>query len=169
MKLTGLHHVSAITAQAPRNLDFYTQTLGMRLVKKSVNQDDPGTYHLFYADEVGHPGTDLTFFPWTDMAPPRMGHGLATEVALEIPEGSLDFWVARLHQYSTKIDGVETRFGGRVVALVDPHGLRLALVEHGARGRSSHGLEVPSLPSDKCAVSSAHASPRRTARRRLGS
>ena len=70
----------------------------MRLVKKSVNQDDPGTYHLFYADAEGHPGADLTFFPWTELAPPRLGHGLATEVALEVPPGSLDYWGARLEQ-----------------------------------------------------------------------
>ena len=90
--INGLHHVTAIAGPAQENLDFYAGVLGMRLVKKSVNQDDPGTYHLFYADAEGHPGTDLTFFPWAHMAPPRMGHGLAVEVALEVPAGSLEFW-----------------------------------------------------------------------------
>ena len=71
----GLHHITAIAGPAQENLDFYAGILGMRLVKKSVNQDDPGTYHLFYADAVGHPGTDLTFFPWAQLAPPRLGHG----------------------------------------------------------------------------------------------
>ena len=71
----GLHHVTAIAGPAQENLDFYAGVLGMRLVKKSVNQDDPGTYHLFYADGEGHPGTDLTFFPWAHMAPPRAGYG----------------------------------------------------------------------------------------------
>ena len=77
--VNGLHHITAIAGPAQENLDFYAGILGMRLVKKSVNQDDPGTYHLFYADAEGHPGSDLTFFPWAEMAPPRIGHGLAVE------------------------------------------------------------------------------------------
>lgn len=84
-RVNGLHHITAIAGPAQENLDFYVGVLGMRLVKKSVNQDDPGTYHLFYADAEGRPGTDLTFFPWAQMAPPRMGHGLAVEVGLEVP------------------------------------------------------------------------------------
>ena len=95
----GLHHVTAIAGPAQENLDFYAGVLGMRLVKKSVNQDDPGTYHLFYADGEGHPGTDLTFFPWAHMAPPRMGHGLSVEVSLTVPPGSLEFWSERLTRY----------------------------------------------------------------------
>ena len=83
----GLHHITAISGPAQENLDFYVGVLGMRLVKKSVNQDDPGTYHLFYADAEGRPGTDLTFFPWPQLARPRMGHGLTHEVALEVPGG----------------------------------------------------------------------------------
>ena len=83
----GLHHITAIAGPAQENLDFYAGILGMRLVKRSINQDDPGTYHLFYADAEGHPGTDLTFFPWAQMAPPRLGHGLAVEVGLEVPAG----------------------------------------------------------------------------------
>ena len=130
-RINGVHHITAISGPAQENLDFYAGILGMRLVKKSVNQDDPGTYHLFYADAEGTPGSDLTFFPWTQMAPPRMGHGLATEVSLEIPPGSLEFWAARLEQYGTMLDPVETRFGDRVLPLADPHGLRLALVESG--------------------------------------
>jgi glyoxalase family protein len=88
----GLHHITAIAGPAQENLDFYAGILGMRLVKRSINQDDPGTYHLFYADAEGHPGTDLTFFPWAQMAPPRLGHGLAVEVGLEVPAGSLAWW-----------------------------------------------------------------------------
>ena len=101
----------------------------MRLVKKSVNQDDPGTYHLFYADAEGHPGTDLTFFPWARMAPPRIGYGLAVEVGLEVPVGSLEYWGKRLETYGAHVNAIETRFGERTLSLVDPHGLRLALVE----------------------------------------
>jgi glyoxalase family protein len=132
-RVNGLHHITAIAGPAQENLDFYAGVLGMRLVKKSVNQDDPGTYHLFYADAEGHPGTDLTFFPWAHMAPPRSGHGLAVEVGLEIPPGSLDYWGTRLQGYSARIESVEERFGRRTLALTDPHGLRLALVE-GAEG-----------------------------------
>jgi glyoxalase family protein len=131
--VNGLHHITAISGPAQENVDFYAGVLGMRLVKKSVNQDDPGTYHLFYADAEGHPGSDLTFFPWAQMAPPRMGHGLATEVSLEIPPGSSDYWGGRLQKYGARIEGTETRLGVRAVTLSDPHGMRLALVE-GAAG-----------------------------------
>jgi glyoxalase family protein len=127
--VNGLHHITAIAGPAQQNLDFYAGVLGMRLVKKSVNQDDPGTYHLFYADAGGHPGSDLTFFPWAHLAPPRPGHGTAPEVALEIPSGSGDYWGARLERYGAKPGEIEIRFGQRVIPAVDPHGLRLALVE----------------------------------------
>ena len=103
-RVNGLHHITAIAGPAQENLDFYAGVLGMRLVKRSVNQDDPGTYHLFYADAEGHPGTDLTFFPWAQLAPPRLGHGLAMEVALEVPAGSLAFWGARLEHYGARIE-----------------------------------------------------------------
>src|SRR5262245_48698902 len=124
----GLHHITAIAGPPQENLDFYAGVLGMRLVKRSVNQDDPGTYHLFYADAEGHPGSDLTFFPWAEMAPPRAGHGMAMEVALDVPAGSLAFWAARLQKYGTRIGPVETRFGQQVLAFDDPHGLQLAVV-----------------------------------------
>jgi glyoxalase family protein len=129
--VNGLHHITAISGPAQENLDFYAGVLGMRLVKKSVNQDDPGTYHLFYADAEGHPGTDLTFFPWEHMAPPRMGHGLAVRTFLEVPPGSLDFWAARLARYGAATGAEERRFGDRALPVVDPHGLQIALVEPG--------------------------------------
>ena len=127
--VNGLHHITAISGPAQENLDFYAGVLGMRLVKKSVNQDDPGTYHLFYADAEGHPGTDLTFFPWAQMAPPRIGHGLTVEVGLTVPPGSLAFWAERLARYGATVGSPEQRFGDHVLPLVDPHGLHLALVE----------------------------------------
>ena len=126
----GLHHVTAIAGPAQENLDFYAGVLGMRLVKRSVNQDDPGTYHLFYADAEGHPGTDLTFFPWAQMAPSREGHGLSSEVSLGVPPGSLDFWRERLQKHRAAVGEPETRFGRTVLPLRDPHGLRVALVEN---------------------------------------
>jgi glyoxalase family protein len=148
--INGLHHITAIAGPAQENLDFYSGVLGMRLVKKSVNQDDPGTYHLFYADAEGHPGTDLTFFPWTQMAPPRMGHGLAVEVSLEVPKDSLDFWGARLEKYGAKAGEIETRFGDRTLPLVDPHGLRVALVEPAnASGRQFAPWDHSTVPPER--------------------
>ena len=130
-RVNGLHHITAIAGPAQENLDFYSGVLGMRLVKKSVNQDDPGTYHLFYADAEGRPGTDLTFFPWSHLAPPRQGHGLAVEVGLEVPARSLEYWGGRLEKYGVRVDAEETRFGERALPVSDPHGLRLVLVEQG--------------------------------------
>ena len=114
--VNGLHHITAISGPAQENLDFYSGVLGMRLVKKSVNQDDTGTYHLFYADAEGHPGTDLTFFPWAQMAPPRIGYGLAVEVGLEVPARSLEYWGKRLETYGARVNAIETRFGERTLS-----------------------------------------------------
>jgi glyoxalase family protein len=125
--VTGLHHVTAIAGNAQQNLDFYAGVLGMRLVKKSVNQDDPGTYHLFYADGDGHPGSDLTFFPWPDLPPGRKGTGLTVEVALAIPSASLEYWRERLAGHGVVPAPVETRFGDRFLPFTDPDGLGLAL------------------------------------------
>ena len=132
LSVKGLHHITAIAGPAQENLDFYAGIMGMRLVKRSINQDDPGTYHLFYADAEGHPGTDLTFFPWAQMAPPRLGHGLAVEVGLEVPAGSLAWWGTRLEKYHVEIGRMETRFGDKVLPLVDTHGMRVALIESAA-------------------------------------
>ncbi len=144
-RVNGLHHVTAIAGNAQENLDFYAGVLGMRLVKRSVNQDDPGTYHLFYADAEGHPGSDLTFFPWPRLAPPRPGHGLAAEVGLEVPPESLGYWRDRLEKYGAHVREVETRFGQKALPLTDPHGLRLALVEAAAPRRFTpwDGSPVP--------------------------
>lgn len=127
--VSGIHHVTAIAGDAQENLDFYAGVLGMRLVKRSVNQDDPGTYHLFYADAEGHPGSDLTFFPWTQLAPSRVGAGLTNEVGLAVPAGSLGFWAERLGSYGVGVDGREERFGEATLTFRDPHGLTLALSE----------------------------------------
>jgi glyoxalase family protein len=125
----GIHHVTVISGDAQENLDFYTGPLGMRLVKKSINQDSPGTYHLFYADGAGTPGTDLTFFPWPDLPRARPGAGQVVEVPLAVPVGSLEYWQERLAAHDVPTDPVETRFGERTLPFEDPHGLRLALVE----------------------------------------
>ena len=127
--ITGLHHVTAISGDAQENVDFYSGVLGMRLVKKSVNQDSPGTYHLFYADGVGHAGTDITFFPWPSMPPVRPGVGLSVEVSLAIPACSFEFWVARLTELGIQHENIESRRGSMALPLKDPHGLPLALIE----------------------------------------
>ncbi len=147
--VNGLHHITAIAGPAQENLDFYAGALGMRLVKKSVNQDDPGTYHLFYADAEGRPGTDLTFFPWAHLAPPRPGHGLAVEVALEVPPGSLGYWAERLQRYGAPLGASEQRFGQRALPLVDPHGLRLALVDAGEDRRASAPWAGSPVPAER--------------------
>jgi glyoxalase family protein len=127
--ITGLHHITVIAGDPQENLDFYVGVLGMRLVKRTVNQDVPGTYHLFYADGAAHAGTDLTFFPWPDMEPGRVGVGLTVEVALAVPAGSLGFWGERLARHGVEAAGPATRFGEQVLTFADPHGLRVALVE----------------------------------------
>jgi glyoxalase family protein len=127
--ITGLHHVTAISGDAQENLDFYTGILGMRLVKRSVNQDSPGTYHLFYADAEGHPGSDLTFFPWPEMALAQPGIGLAMEVSLAVPTGSLDYWSERLRRYGVTTAEPDVRRGERVLPLTDAHGMSVALAE----------------------------------------
>ncbi|HEX7182835.1 MAG TPA: ring-cleaving dioxygenase [Thermoanaerobaculia bacterium] len=125
----GIHHVTAIAGDAQENLDFYTGILGLRLVKRSINQDVPDTYHLFYADAEGHPGTDLTFFPWPQMGGGRKGIGLAVEVGFAVPEGSLAFWAERLGALGLTVEGPERRFGEAALRLRDPHGLELSLTE----------------------------------------
>src|SRR5690349_151210 len=125
----GLHHVTCIAGDAQENLDFYTKVMGLRLVKKSINQDAPDTYHLFFADAVGSPGTDLTFFPWPGMGPGRLGHGLTNEVVFAVPAGSLDWWKTWLKDHGVALSPEEWRFSERTLPFVDPHGLALAITE----------------------------------------
>jgi len=141
----GIHHVTAIAGDAQENLTFYAGVLGMRLVKRSVNQDDPGTYHLFYADAAGTPGTDVTFFPWRQLAPSRRGTGMVGEIALAVPPGSLGWWHERLAMHGVVRMEEEPRFGERTLPFHDPHGLPLALVEIAADREFVvwHGSPVP--------------------------
>jgi glyoxalase family protein len=125
----GLHHVTCIAGDPQENLDFYTGVLGLRLVKRSVNQDAPDTYHLFFADADGSPGTDLTFFPWPLLPTGRKGAGLAVEVSLAVRPGTLGYWEERLRAHGVAPLPVETRFGERVLGFTDPHGLEVALAE----------------------------------------
>jgi len=126
LRVGGIHHVTAIAGDPQENVDFYAGLLGMRLVKRSVNQDDPGTYHLFYADAEGHAGSDLTFFPWPGMGPGRLGTGLTNEVVFAVPEGSLGFWRDRLEKEGVRPTET-TRFGEPTLTFSDIHGLHLAI------------------------------------------
>ena len=128
MRHNGIHHVTAIAGQARRNLDFYRRVLGLRLVKKTVNFDDPGTYHFYYGDELGQPGTILTFFPWEHATSGRLGVGETQETVFRVPEASIGYWTHRLIEQGLPHDAPEKRFGETTVAFKDPDGLRLSLV-----------------------------------------
>lgn len=125
--LAGIHHVTAITADAQRNLDFYCGTLGLRFVKKTVNFDDPNAYHLYYGDELGRPGTLMTFFVWPGAVFGRQGAGQVTATCFTVPSGSVDFWAERLEAHDTPVEGRGRRFGEEVLTFRDPDGLLLEL------------------------------------------
>ncbi len=127
-KILGLHHITAIAGEAQRNYSFYTGVLGLRLVKKTVNFDDPGTYHFYYGNEVGAPGTILTFFPWQGIRPGRMGTGMATEIGYSVPLDSLSFWAGRFKKKGVRHLEEMERFGETFISFRDPDGLLLNLV-----------------------------------------
>lgn len=129
MQLSGIHHVTAVTAQASRNLAFYTKTLGLRLVKKTVNQDDVSAYHLFYADGRGSPGTDLTFFDWPVPAEQRGTRSIVRTGLRVSDEASLHWWTARFDREGVRHGGLVHRDGRCEVEFEDPEGQRLALFE----------------------------------------
>jgi glyoxalase family protein len=126
--ILGLHHITAIAGLAKQNLDFYTKTLGLRLLKKTVNFDDPGTYHLYYGDERGSAGTVLTFFPYEGARRGRTGTGMATDIAYAVPEGSFDFWIDRFEKHQVPYNQPSEKFGEAYLPFQDPDGLRLELV-----------------------------------------
>jgi glyoxalase family protein len=128
-KIKGIHHITAIAGNAKRNLDFYTRVLGLRLVKKTVNFDDPGTYHFYFANEAGDPGTILTFFPWEGIARGSRGTGQSTETAFAVPEGSLGFWKNRLNEENVLFNNPSSRLDENYLAFLDPDGLKIELVE----------------------------------------
>jgi glyoxalase family protein len=126
--INGLHHVTAISGAPQRNLDFYAKVLGLRFVKRTVNFDDPSVYHLYYGNEIGAPGTAMTFFPWEHLPRARRGTGEVALTAFSIPAGSLAFWRARLTRLKVPHHEAELRFDEPAVWLSDPDGLPLALV-----------------------------------------
>lgn len=130
MVFHGLHHVTAVTGQVGRNVAFYIEVLGLRLVKKTVNQDDVSAYHLFYADKLGTPGTDITFFDWPDIGPNRRGtDSIATTLFRVNGRDSLNFWAERLTKHDVRHEGITTYAGREVLRFEDPEGQRLALVD----------------------------------------
>jgi glyoxalase family protein len=145
--MSGIHHVTAISGKAARNLHFYTHVIGLRFVKKTVNFDDPGTYHLYYGDRVGHPGTILTFFPWEHAAPGRSGVGLTQQTAFRIPASSIGYWTHRLIENGVAHDALEKRFGESVLSFSDPDGMSLALVG-AAAAESEPAWDGSNLPAE---------------------
>ncbi|MFL5401664.1 MAG: ring-cleaving dioxygenase [Gemmatimonadales bacterium] len=139
----GIHHITAIAGDPQRNLDFYTGVLGLRLVKVTVNFDDPGSYHLYYGDELGHPGSILTFFPWPQGRPGRQGTGQVGTVSFAIVPSSLGFWVERLLGQGIRYEGPGRRFDEQVLAFKDPDGLLLELV---ATARAANAPAWPDGP-----------------------
>lgn len=127
--VTGIHHITAIAGDPQRNLDFYTEVLGLRLVKLTVNFDDPGSYHFYFGTAHGSPGTILTFFPWPDARRGLVGNGQVSATTFAVPARSLDFWRDRLARSVTPFDEAGQRFGQTVLRLTDPDGLPLELVE----------------------------------------
>jgi glyoxalase family protein len=143
--ISGIHHVTAIASDPQRNIDFYTGALGLRLVKLTVNFDDPFTHHLYYGDGRGSPGTILTFFPWPAAGRGSPGTGQVTAIAFAVPEGTLDFWAERLAGLEINVDGPNTRFGESLVSISDPDGMKVELVAtpRGDEHKSWNGGPVP--------------------------
>lgn len=126
--IAGIHHITAIAGNAQRNYDFYTRVLGLRMVKRTVNFDDPGTYHFYYGNENGTPGTILTFFPWEGIVGGRPGTGMATDIGYSVPAGSLEFWADRFKQHGVKTQAQTQRFGETTLPFQDPDGLNIDLI-----------------------------------------
>lgn len=127
-RITGIHHITAIANNAQRNYEFYTKVLGLRMVKKTVNFDDPGTYHFYYGNENGTPGTILTFFPWEGIGQGRTGTGMATDIGYAVADGSLDFWKDRFKEFNVKHGETAEKFGELYLPFQDPDGLQLELI-----------------------------------------
>jgi glyoxalase family protein len=139
MRSAGIHHITAIAGDPQRNLDFYAETLGLRLVKRTVNFDDPGSYHFYFGDNIGSPGTIITFFPWPGARRGARGSGQVTTVSFAIPPNSTAFWKERLRANHVIAEEIAGRFGNAALRFLDPDGLLIELVA------SSNG--TPVIPS----------------------
>jgi catechol 2,3-dioxygenase-like lactoylglutathione lyase family enzyme len=148
--VTGIHHVTAIASDPQRNLDFYAGVLGLRLVKRTVNFDDPQTYHFYFGDEVGSPGSILTFFPWPGARGGRPGPGQVAVTSFAIPPAALGFWIERLLRHQVRYQGPTRRDTGpdaeQVIAFRDPDGLMLELVAHARAADRTAWADAPGIP-----------------------
>jgi glyoxalase family protein len=147
LALKGFHHLTAVTARARDNYRFYTEVMGMRLVKRSVNQDDVSAYHLFYADRIGTPGTDLTFFDWP-AAPERRGTQSVTRTGLRVRGESLPWWKERLGEEGLTVGEIEERSGFRLLDFEDPEGQRLSLVDDEGQGDEPEPWDRSPVPAE---------------------
>jgi glyoxalase family protein len=146
--IAGLHHVTAIASDPQRNLDFSTELLGLRFVKRTVNFDDPGRYHFYFGDDVGSPGTILTFFAWPGATRGSRGVGETTSTAFSVADGALEFWEKRLHKAGIPAEREPDRFGKRVLAFADPDGTRLELVGD-ATGDAARNPRTSDVPAEQ--------------------
>ena len=149
MRSAGIHHITAIAGDPQRNLDFYTEALGLRLVKRTVNFDDPGSYHFYFGDKIGTPGTIMTFFPWPGARQGARGSGQVTTVSFAVPRNSMAFWKERLRATHVITEEIEGRFGSNALRFLDPDGLQLELVasanEESSSERAIRGFAAPTL------------------------
>jgi glyoxalase family protein len=145
--IVGLHHVTAIASEPQRNLDFYTQVLGLRFVKRTINFDDPGTYHFYFGDDAGAPGTILTFFPWPMAARGIAGAGEVTKTAFSVPLSSLDYWQQRLKDHGIALEFTLKRFEEQVLTILDPDGMGIEIVGHADSG-SVNAPRFASVPPE---------------------
>jgi catechol 2,3-dioxygenase-like lactoylglutathione lyase family enzyme len=146
--ILGIHHITAIASDPQQNVDFYTGILGLRLVKITVNFDDPGSYHFYYGDELGRPGSILTFFAWPGGFPGRRGNRQVTTTAFSVPEGSLGYWRERLAAKNIRFEEPITRFEEEALVFEDPDGLELELVAHTGSEKRASWQEGP-VPAEK--------------------
>ena len=151
MRSAGIHHITAIAGDPQANLDFYTETLGLRFVKRTVNFDDPGSYHFYFGDNIGSPGTIITFFPWPGARRGTRGSGQVTSVSFAIPRNSIAFWKERLRANHVVAEEISDRFGNKALRFLDPDGLMLELMEspvipnEGRMGHTVRGFAAPTL------------------------
>ena len=149
MRSAGIHHITAIAGDPQRNLDFYTEALGLRLVKRTVNFDDPGSYHFYFGDNIGSPGTIMTFFPWPGARRGTRGSGQVTTVSFAVPRNSMAFWKERLRATHVIAEEIEGRFGCNALRFLDADGLQLEIVasanEESSSERAIRGFAAPTL------------------------
>ncbi|PYL30678.1 MAG: ring-cleaving dioxygenase [Verrucomicrobia bacterium] len=155
VKLHGIHHITAIASDPQRNVDFYTQILGLRFAKRTVNFDDPSTYHLYFGDRTGRPGTAITFFAWPGARRGSRGTGQVIAASFAIPSGSLDFWKSRFEEHHIFSERLPSRFEASAIRLTDPDGLPLELIE--AEQLDDIDLEYESEAPNKFAIHGFHA------------